>query len=180
MNRAAVRPYLIRFLVVAAASLVFVVAFNEISYLTQREAYDRAPETVELVIPAGTAERVERGEAVPAIPQEMVFVLGDVLEVNNQDDVPHQLGPIWVPPGATGKLVMERSEKLAYQCSFATSRYLGLDIRQPITLGTRLTALGISFPTTAILIFLYSVLMFPVKTPEGSPAPKPAAGDGRA
>lgn len=178
MNRTILRPYVIRFLIVAAASLVFVVAFNEFSYLTQREAYDRAPETVELVIPAGTAERIERGESVPAIPQEMVFVLGDVLEVKNEDDVPHQLGPVWVPPGTTGKLVMEQSEKLSIQCSFAASRYLGLDVRQPITLTTRLTALGISFPTTAILIFLYSVLMFPVKIPGDAQAVEPAGGVG--
>lgn len=158
------RPYLVRLLLVSAISLVFVTAFNEISYLIQKDKHDRAPQTIQLIIPAGTSQRVEAGEDVPDIPPEMVFVLGDVLEVKNEDSVPHQIGPIWVPPASTGRLVMEQADKLSYSCSFQTSRYLNLDVRQPTTLGTRLAALALSAPTMASLLFIYSLLVYPVKS----------------
>ena len=158
------RPYLIRLLIVVGISLILTAAFNEGSYWLQKDKYDRAPKTIQLVIPAGTAARVAAGEDVPSIPQEMVFVLGDTLEVKNEDSATHQLGPIWVPPGTTGSIIMAQAENLAYSCSFATSRYLGLDVRQPTTLGTRFTALAIAAPTTAVLFYLYSLLIFPIKT----------------
>ena len=89
-------------------------------------------------------------------------MLGDVLEVENRDNVSHQLGPIWVPPGSTGSLVMERANNFAYSCSFQPSRYLGLDVREPTTMGTRFIALSFAAPTMTALAFLYSLLVFPV------------------
>jgi hypothetical protein len=161
-----IRPYINRLIIVLVISVILVTIFNEAAYLMQKEKSDRAPQTIELAIPAGTAARVEAGEDVPAIPQEMTFVLGDTLQVTNYDSVSHQLGPIWVPAGSSASLVMENAEKYAYSCSFATSRYLGLDVRQPTTLATRLTALGLAAPTMTVLFFIYSILIFPVKTPE--------------
>ena len=153
-----VRPYINRLIIVTVLSTIFVALFNEGTYLLQKNRYDRAPETIQLLIPEGTAEKVESGESVPSIPAEMVFVIGDVLEVKNEDNVNHQLGPIWVPPGATGKLVMERAENLAYSCSFQTTRYLNLDVREPTTLGTRLVGLAISAPTMAVLLFIFQIM----------------------
>jgi hypothetical protein len=154
-------------LIALAISVVFAVAFNEVSYLLQKDQYDRAPKTIELVIPPGTADQVDAGQEVTSIPEEMVFVLGDVLEVVNHDSVSHQLGPVWVPPGAKGTMVMDIAREVSYSCSFSTSRYLGLDIRQPTTLGTRLTGLAISAPTVTVLLFIYSLLVFPVNKSEG-------------
>lgn len=156
------RPYLTRFLLILGISLALVLAVNEGLYLLSKEEHDRAPETVQLTIPAGTADLVARGESAPAIPEEMVFVQGDVLEVVNQDAVDHQLGPIWVPPGATGRLVLEDANKFAYACSFAPSRYLGIDVRQATTITTRLTALGFATPPMVVILFIYSLLAFPV------------------
>ena len=165
-KRKSFRPYINRLVIVFLISVALATLFNEGAYYLQKEKYDRAPQTIELKIPAGTAARVEAGEDVPAIPQEMVFVLGDTLQVTNQDSVSHQLGPVWVPAGGTASLVMKQADKFAYSCSFATSRYLGLDVRQPTTLGTRLTALGLAAPTMTALFFIYSVLIFPIKSPE--------------
>lgn len=161
-NNNKLRPYLIRLGIVLAISVLVVFAFNEISYRIQKDEHDRAPETVSLVIPEGTAASIEKGEDVPTIPSEMVFVLGDILEVENQDSVSHQLGPIWVPPDSTASLVMERANKFAYSCSFQTSRYLNLDVRLPTTVGTRFTGVALAAPTMATLVFLYSLLVFPV------------------
>jgi len=101
------KPVISRFLLILAISIFFTFLFNETSYLLLKEKSDRAPQTIQLVIPRGTALKIENGEENLSIPSEMIFVLGDVLEVKNNDEVSHQLGPIWVPPGATGSLVME-------------------------------------------------------------------------
>jgi hypothetical protein len=167
MNKNAMRPYLLRLGIIFALSLAFVIIFNEVTFRLQKDETDRAPKTVQLVIPAGTADRIEAGEQVLDI-EEMQFVLGDVLEVVNHDSASHQLGPVWVPPGSTGKLVMEQADKFAYSCSFQTSQYLGLDVRQPTTLGTRLVGISFATPTMTALIFIYSLAAFPIK-PEEEP-----------
>lgn len=169
------RPYLLRFGIILAVSTIFVAIFNEAVFLLQKDQHDRAPQTIELVIPAGTATRVEAGEDDPTIPAEMVFVMGDTLLVRNEDSASHQLGPVWVPAGATASLAMTEPAKLAYSCSFSTSRYLNLDVRQPTTLGTRLTALFLAAPTMTALLFIYSLLVFPIggNKSKSSPAINP-------
>jgi len=166
--KAEYRPYLKRLLITLILSLVIVGAINEGFYLLQKEKTDRAPKTVQLVIPKGTAERVAAGEPVPSLPEAMVFVVGDVLEVKNEDVVQHQLGPIWVPAGSTGRLALETADKHSYSCSFSLSRYLGVDVRQATTLGTRLTALGIAAPTMTVFLFIYGLLAFPIQPREKS------------
>jgi len=164
------RPYLVRLGIVLLISFVGVAIFNELAYLWQKDDYDRPPQTFQLVIPTGTAEQIAKGQDIPSIPAEMIFVLGDTLEVVNQDVVSHQLGPIWVPPGTTGSLVMETADKLAYSCSFQTTNYLNLDIRTGTSIGTRVTGLFLAAPATAIFLFIYSLLIFPVDK-----KPKPSA-----
>lgn len=168
-QKSKLRPYWIRLLVVLAIAIFASWAFNEAVYQFQKEDYDRAPRVIQLVIPKGTSRLVEAGQDPPLIPAELVFVVGDMLEVKNEDEVSHQVGPIWVPPATTGSLVMDTPEKQLFSCSFQTSRYLGVDVRQPTTLGTRLTALGLVAPTTAALLFLYSLVIFPI---DGKPARK--------
>ena len=156
-------PYLVRLLVTLLISLVLVAAINEGAYLIQKEKYDRPPKAIQLIIPSGTAGRLAAGETVQSIPDKMVFVEGDVLEVKNEDSVSHQLGPIWVPAGATGRLELNQPNKYAYSCSFSNSRYLGLDVRKPTTLGTRFAGLAFATPPTAAFLFLYGLLVFPLK-----------------
>ena len=163
-SKNSIRPYLVRLGVVIVISLVFTAVFNEVVFQFQRESYDRAPQVIELVIPAGTSKQVGAGQNEPVIPAEMSFVIGDTLQVKNEDSVSHQLGPIWVPAGTTASLVMGQADKLAYSCSFTVSRYLNIDVYPPTTLGTRLAALIVAGPTTAALLFLYSLLMFPIRS----------------
>jgi hypothetical protein len=163
MANTTINPYLKRLLIVFLLSLGFVIVFNEITFILQKDQSDRAPKTVQLIIPDGTSARVSAGEDTPSIPDEIIFVLGDVLEVRNDDSISHQLGPVWVPPGATGKLVMETVDKWVYTCSFQTSRYLGLDVRQPTTWATRAVGIGIATPTMTALIFIYSLAAYPIE-----------------
>ena len=130
----------------------------EVAYqLLKRE--NRSPQRVELVIPAGTAGKVARGEKPPGIPEDLMFVLGDTLVVVNQDEVDHQLGPLWIPPGTSASLELDTEEKYLLECSFQTAKYLGLEVYQPVTFGTRLTGiLFAGFPLGA-LFAVYSVLL---------------------
>jgi hypothetical protein len=157
------RPYLNRLVITVVISIVIVAAMNEGFYLLQRENTDRGPQTIELVIPHGTAERVATGEKMVGLPEKMVYVVGDVLEVVNQDSIDHQLGPVWVPPGATGKLELKEPDQYSYSCSFAPGNYLGFDVRQPTTFTTRMTALGVGAPSMAIFLYIYGLLVFPIK-----------------
>lgn len=167
--KAEYKPYLTRLLVVFMISLVAMLVIIEGAYLLQRDESDRAPTTVQIVIPQGSSQRVAAGQSLDTLPENMVFVIGDTLEVVNQDSVDHQLGPIWVPPGRTGSIVLAEANKFSYSCSFAPSRYLGLDVKKPTTLGTRLTGLGISVPTTMAFLFIYSFLVFPLHPKEKKP-----------
>jgi hypothetical protein len=164
-NNSKCRPYLKRLAIVFLICLVFIVAFNEITFLFQREGSDRAPQAVQIVIPEGTSIRLAAGDSLDSIPEGLTFVRGDILEVVNLDDTDHQLGPLWIPAGATASLAMNVSEKLSYSCSFSSSQYLNLDVREPTTLGTRITALSLAVPTLTALIFLYSLAALPLDKP---------------
>jgi hypothetical protein len=152
-----------RVLLSLVVGLVLAWGLSEGAFWMLRDSSDHEPQNVELVIPAGTAERVAAGEAVPSLPPDMVFVVGDVLVVKNEDTTSHQLGPVWVPPGASASLVMRDASKYSYTCSFQPSRYLGLDVRSRVTMRTRLLAVLLAGPPMGVLIALYSFVLMPVR-----------------
>jgi hypothetical protein len=153
----------LRFLILLVISTALVWIGSEAAYLLQKDRGDRAPQEVELVIPPGTAEKVAAGEPVPSIPEEMTFVVGDVLLVKNEDTQDHQLGPLWVPAKSNASLALNEVNDFAYQCSFQKSRYLGLNVRPPTTLATRFQAVFLAAPATAAFLFVYSILVFPLQ-----------------
>lgn len=138
---------------------------TEISYqVLKRE--NREPQKIELVIPAGTAQEVANGHTPPTIPDDMNFVVGDRLVVVNQDEVDHQLGPLWIPAGTSASLNLDTEENYILECSFQPTKFLGIDVLQPVTLGTRLTGiLFAGFPLGA-LFAVYSILLMPDKKKE--------------
>lgn len=152
-----------RFLITALAALVFVAVISEVAHIFLKEETDRPPETIVISIPAGTAERISAGEAVPSIPRDLKFVIGDTLKVVNKDDVPHELGPLWIPAGSSASLLMEDANKYTLGCSFQLSRYFNFDVRSRTTASSRLQALALATPPTLVFFFLYSYLVFPLK-----------------
>lgn len=159
MIRKGSRRLLLAFLI----SIILVWAVSEAAFQLQKGENDRAPELVELVIPAGTAQKVAAGEKVPEIPQELVFVVGDTLLVRNEDSAAHQLGPLWVPAGTTASLLLEKAERTAYSCSFQNTQYLGLLVEPSTTTGTRVAALALAAPATAMFLFIYSLAIWPIE-----------------
>ena len=157
-----------RFAVSLALGLLIGILVGEIPFLFMRETA-RPPQTIEITIPPGTAERVAQGEQPPTIPENMIFVIGDVLVINNRDWVDHKLGPLWIPPNTSAQLELSVKQNLAYECSFQPGRYFGLDVREPLTLGTRLYGVFYAGIPMGILIALYS-LALPVKRDKNAPA----------
>ena len=148
--------------------LILATAISEIPFIFLRETA-RPPKEITLVVPRGTAEEVARGEQPPGIPPNMDFVAGDTLIVQNEDIVDHQLGPLWIPASTSARLSLDQVENLSYECSFQPGKYLGLDVNEPLTLGTRIYGiLYIALPL-GILLALYS-LALPSKNRENAPA----------
>ena len=53
----------------------------------------------ELIIPAGTAERLASGEEVDLMPSRRTFRVGDTIRVKNEDVVDQAVGPYVVGAG---------------------------------------------------------------------------------
>lgn len=157
-----------KILVSMLIGLVIGVAVGEIPFIFQRETA-RQPKTVTITIPPGTAERVALGEKPPSIPENMVFVVGDVLVVENNDSADHKLGPLWIPAHTSAQLALSQKENLAYECSFQPGKYFGLDVRDPLTMGTRIYGILYAGIPLGILIALYS-FAFPSKKKENASA----------
>jgi hypothetical protein len=160
-----------RLLILFLVSVGVVFAGSEGAYIFQKEAFDRPPQVVELIIPAGTAENIAAGKAAPTFQEEMTFVLGDTLLVRNEDSVDHEFGPLWIPAGANASLVLDQADNFSYACSFRPSGYFGLEVKPPTTWQTRLTALFLAAPATALILFVYSLVIRPIQ-PEARPVSK--------
>ena len=159
-----VKTTITRIAVSMLVGLLIGAAINEISFLFLRETA-RAPKAIELVIPDGTAEKVARGETPPTIPDSMSFVIGDTLVVKNEDRSAHELGPLWIPAGASASLSLDAVQSYAYSCSFQPGQYFGLDVHEALTLSTRLYGILYSGLPLGGLIALYAIIM-PAKKKE--------------
>jgi len=163
------RNFVIQRLIVSLfLGLLIGVMVSEVPFLFLRETA-RAPREIVLTIPSGTADQIARGEQPPAIPENMTFVVGDRLVVNNEDAVDHKLGPLWIPANSSAQLALDQEENLAYECTFQTGNYFGLDVREPLTPRTRLFGIFYVAIPMMILIALYSLVMTPHKK-ENAPA----------
>lgn len=157
-----------RLLISLLLGLVLGAAISEIPFIFLQETA-RPPQEVVLTIPLGTAEQVARGEQPPFIPADMIFVVGDVLVVKNDDAVDHKLGPLWIPANSSAQLPLGQVENLAIECTFQPGKYFGLDVREPLTTSTRIFGIIFAGLPMGVLIALYSFIM-PAKKKENVPA----------
>ena len=162
MNPALVHAFLRRFFGLLLVSMLGVLLISEGFYFLIRNDSERAPETIEITIPAGTAEHIAAGEPGPEIPN-MVFVVGDTLNVHNLDSTSHELGPIWLPPGTSGSLSLGEANDFIFNCSFQSTKFLGLTVREATTWTSRLAALWYGTPPIWMFMLVYSFVLFPLK-----------------
>lgn len=156
-----------RIIVSLLIGIVLGAVISELSFILLHETA-RPPQDVVLTIPAGTAAQVARGEQPPSIPQDMIFVVGDTLVMKNEDNVDHKLGQLWIPANSTARLPLNEEENVAFECSFQATNTFGLDVRQALTLGTRIYGILYAGLPIGMLIFVYSYVM-PPKKKENAP-----------
>ncbi len=154
---------LLRFGVAILIALVFGWLVSEISFRITNPGNLAEPRTVEWVIPQGTAAKVARNQTGLELPERLVFYEGDALVVRNEDVVSHQLGPIWVPPGQTGKMTMSTANRYRLDCTFTPEKKLGLDVRGRVTTWVRTQAiLAVGLPS-GVLLWLFSLAAVPLR-----------------
>lgn len=158
-----------RFILFSFIGVLLAIAINEISFLFLKSEAGRAPGQVELVIPAGTAEKIARGEDEPQIPDNLVLVIGDVLVVKNEDTATHTLGTLLIPAGSSASLNISDKD-LTMDCSFQPNSYMGFTVNEPVGWDTRAFGLFLSGIPLGMLLGLYSFLVWPLKKKE-KPAP---------
>lgn len=57
--------------------------------------------TFEFIIPAGSGDRIEQGEVLDILPRELRTQVGETIQIRNEDDRAHILGPWFVGAGET-------------------------------------------------------------------------------
>jgi hypothetical protein len=149
----------VRMVTMLVIGLVFGWLVSEFSFLFSPGTSQREPRRVELVIPAGTAAKIQAGQQPPAIPDNMTFVEGDLLVVKNEDTASHRLGPVWVPPQSSGVLQVGNDSNYSYECSFTKSRLFDLTVDTALTLWTRVQGIiSVGLPT-GVMLALYTFAM---------------------
>jgi hypothetical protein len=151
----------IRFLIAIGLGIIVAGLLSEFAFRFLGNTTSRSPKRIELVIPAGTAEKVAQGEVV--LPAEQIFVVGDTLVVYNEDKIAHTLGPLFIPSGASASLKLDTPENMVFACSFEPSQYFGLDVREALTLSTRIEGILIAGIPMGFLLSLYSLILLPLK-----------------
>jgi hypothetical protein len=161
------KALLIRFLICIAAGILIAIPLSELGFYMQGNNTSRPPKTIVLDIPPDTSARVAQGTSV--LPQDLTFVLGDILVVNNRDFVAHSLGPLFIPAGSSASLTLNHIGNLSYVCSFQPTKYQGLDVQEALTLTTRLEGIIIAGFPLGILFALYSLILRPLKKTPPTP-----------
>lgn len=135
-----------------AAGLVVGVLLSVAWVVGTGGAEGRDPEVVLVAIPAGTAERIARGETTSPIPANVSLRPGDTLVVRNDDAVGHAFGGYVIAPGTILSLPVGSADRGRFVCSFHPSGTLALDVVEPPSLGgIVLTGLLVGLPLGLLL-----------------------------
>lgn len=156
------KDLILRMLLFMVIGVIAAALISEISFRLQGNTISRDPQTITLVIPAGTSEKVAQGQSV--LPAGMIFMVGDTLLVKNQDSVTQSLGPLVIPPGSSASMKLDQVGNLSYTCSFQPTKYYGIDVQQGLSIGMRLEAAILAGLPLGMLLGLYSLLVKPPKS----------------
>lgn len=148
-------------LIFTAAGIILAAIFSEVTFRLQGNTTSREPQTIELVIPAGTSTKVANGQSV--LPASQVFVEGDTLVVKNEDSATQTLGPLVIPPSASASMKLEQAGSMSYTCSFQPTNLYGIEVQQALTPGMRLEGALIAGIPLGVLMGVYSLVAKPLK-----------------
>jgi hypothetical protein len=159
MNRLIAR----RFLLLTVLGIVIAIGINEFTFFFLKSDAGRGPQRIELLIPAGTSDRIAKGEPNPSIPENMTFVAGDTLVIKNEDITNHRLGPLFIPSGTSASLTLSDANSYSYSCSFQVSQVIGLNVQEPVTSATRLYGILLAGLPLGLMLAVYSLVIWPIK-----------------
>lgn len=71
---------------------------------------------MELVVPAGTMDRLNAGEDVDVMPRRLELRVGDTLLIRNDDKWPHDVGPYRVGANTELKLKYQAPGEFEGEC----------------------------------------------------------------
>ena len=148
---------LLRWAVSLGAGIALAGGLSLAAWFALSDGPARAPRTVELVIPAGTASRVQAGAFGPRLPAS--FVAGDTLVLRNEDSVEHRVGPYRVSPGVRTEVPLARAGSQSLLCTFHPQGIVGLTVRaggNPLVVLWPTFLLGL--PLGAVLGAVWTVL----------------------
>lgn len=79
-------------------------------------------------IPAGTADRINRGDDVAIVPAELTVTVGDTIRIVNDDDVDHVVGVFYVRARSTLTQRFRSAGVLEGECSVHPSGAFSLTV----------------------------------------------------
>ena len=161
------KTILIRICLSMIVGILVASVVTEVGFHLQGNTISRPPQTVILVIPKGTSAIVAQGENV--IPSDMTFVVGDTLLVRNEDSVTHTLGPMFVQAGSSTSIKLDQAKDLVYTCSFETRKIFGINVQEALTLSTRIQGFLLAGLPMGLLLAVYSLVAWPLKSKNNSP-----------
>ncbi len=157
------QQHYIRILVSLIVGILIAILINEVSFLIMGSGSTRPAKKTQLVIPAGTQQKMEQGQAKSIIPNGINFVIGDELIITNQDSVDHTFGNVFIPKGSSATVVFNQANTFSYQCSFEPKRVLGFEVREPLTTSTRVFGILLAGVPLGVMLYIYSLAAAPVK-----------------
>ncbi|MCC7365414.1 MAG: hypothetical protein IT303_13695 [Dehalococcoidia bacterium] len=118
---------------------------------------EEGPETVDLVIPEGTAAIVFEGKSVPIIPTAFELAPGSKLRVSNEDTVEHEIAGQAVPAGSVATIEVP-TDGGDIVCTIHPSGYLGLTLTErPGILSTIVPSLLLGVPLGVLLFLVIAI-----------------------
>jgi hypothetical protein len=163
------KELVLRMLLFIVIGVVAASAISELAFRLQGDTTSRDPQTIQLVIPAGISAKVAQGQSV--LPAGQVFVVGDTLQVKNEDSVTQTLGPLVIPPGSTASMKLDQAGSLSYTCSFQPTKYYGIEVQSALTFSMRFEASLLAGLPLGVLLGVYSLVIKPIKPKDKPPQP---------
>lgn len=82
------------------------------------------------VIPAGSGDAIDRGESLDVLPAELTVRVGEVIELVNDDDRGHLVGPFFVGRGETMRQRFTDPGTFIGECSVHPSGEIVLSVTE--------------------------------------------------
>lgn len=78
--------------------------------------------TIEIVVPAGTQERLVAGEPIDIMPTRLELKVGDTLLIRNEDSVSQSVGPYHVAAGTDYRLTYGAPGRFEGYCPLSAGK----------------------------------------------------------